>query len=246
MEAVKFEELPVYGKINFQGEQFFCDHDGAMFWPDENCLIVSDLHLEKGAAMASRGSLVPPYDTGETLQKLAGCIDRWRPETVICLGDSFHCDDSAIGLPDQYRSQLLEMIQTRKWIWITGNHDPAAPQGLEGDCHDQLTIGSVQFRHDQKYSQIKADLFTNPYGEVSGHLHPCAIIHRRGKRLRRRCFAGDPWRLIMPAFGAFTGGLDVHDPAFSGLFDTEKMRVWMLGRNRVYEISGNQLSGPDS
>ncbi len=242
MEAVKIEQQPLYGKINFQGEQFFCDHDGAMFWPDKNCLIVSDLHLEKGSAMASRGSLVPPYDTGATLQKLASCLDRWRPETVICLGDSFHRDDGAAGLPLQYRSQLKEMMHTRKWVWITGNHDPGTPQGLEGDCHDDLTIGPVQFCHEQKTPQIKTDLFTSLHGEVSGHLHPCAVIHRRGKRLRRRCFAGDSQRLIMPAFGAFTGGLNVHNPAFSGLFDKDNMRVWMLGRNRVYEISGKQLS----
>jgi len=242
MQPAKAETDTSCGRILFQGEQFFCDHQGGLFWPQQNCLIVSDLHLEKGAAMAAGGSLVPPYDTGETLNRLARCIERWRPEKVICLGDSFHRDDSASNLPLKYRVQLSEMIRGKDWLWITGNHDPQRPAGLQGNCQQELTIGRLTFRHEQQNTGQVDDLFAFQSGEISGHLHPSAVIHRRTKRLRRRCFAGDDQRLILPAFGAFTGGLNISHPAYAGLFDQNNLRVWMLGQNQVYELAASQLS----
>ena len=236
------EERPTYGEIDFMGQQFFCDHEGAMYWPDKDCLIVSDLHLEKGAALASRGSLIPPYDTGATLLRLAKCLDHWQPKTVICLGDSFHREDSAYHLPACYHHQLKALMENRKWIWIAGNHDPHPPAVLGGINLEEIAIGSMIFRHEQVFSRGQADLFENLNGEISGHLHPVAIIRRQAKRMRRRCFASDQRRLIMPAFGAFTGGLSVLGKAFSGLLDRHKLHVWMLGNQRVYKISGAQLS----
>ena len=242
MEPAVAETEANFGRIHFQGEQFFCDHDGALFWPRQNCLIVSDLHLEKGTAIAAGGCLIPPYDTGETLVKLGNCIDRWQPEKVICLGDSFHRDESANSLPLIYRLQLTQLMQAKDWIWISGNHDPNPPAGLQGICHEEYSIGALFFRHEQKQFQADTDLFARQNGEISGHLHPCASIHRRGKRLRRRCFVSDHQRLILPAFGAFTGGLNVFHQAFYGLFDQAALHVWMLGQNQIYELSGSQLS----
>ncbi len=242
MEPAAAELETTFGKILFLGEQFYCDHEGGLFWPKHNCLIVSDLHLEKGAAIAAGGCLIPPYDTGATLLKLRRCIERWRPEKVICLGDSFHRDDGASSLPLQYRVQLSELMQGKDWIWICGNHDPNGPAELQGNCQEELTIGSLHFRHEQVSEPAGNDLFARQTGEISGHLHPCAVIHRRNKRLRRRCFVGDHQRLILPAFGAFTGGLNINHEAYAGLFDQDNMRVWMLGQNQVFELSGSQLS----
>ncbi len=263
LEALMLDQRPVFGEISFMGEQFFCDHEGCLYWPDKKCLIVSDLHLEKGAAMASRGALVPPYDSAETLQRLSRCIDRWQPQMVICLGDSFHRDDSADNLPESCREQLKNIMTGHKWVWIAGNHDRSHPVRLGGIGVEEFKIGPIIFRHEQSRHDPQQsdqpnggqrDLFGNPpnnatteipcssIGEISGHLHPVATIHRRAKRLRRRCFIADPHRLIMPAFGAYTGGLNVRNEAFSGLFDLGQLHVWMLGRGRVYKISANHLS----
>ena len=255
LQAIKDEELPDYGKINFMGEQLYCDHGGALFWLRKNCLIVSDLHLEKGAAMAARGTLVPPYDTGDTLDRLEKSVAFWKPETIISLGDSFHRHDSANKLPTCYRARLENIVNNCRWIWIAGNHDPHAPTHMGGINLDEFNLGPINFRHQQRRllsrsamagadeTNIQGDLFEIHTGEISGHLHPAAIIHRQGKRLRRRCFAADHQRLIMPAFGAYTGGLNVKSQPFHGLFDTPNLCVWMLGRERVYKISGSRLSG---
>ncbi len=234
LEAAALEQRPAFGDISLLGEHFYCDHDGALFWPKENLLIVSDLHLEKGAAMAAHGAMLPPYDTLATLQLLAGCIERWQPQTVISLGDSFHRKNSAENLPDHYRNHLKNMMQSLKWIWIGGNHDPDAPAGLGGEFAEELSVGPLHFRHEQSVD--------SSIGEISGHLHPKATIQRRGKRMSRRCFVSDGQRLIMPAFGAFTGGLNIRDAAFSELLDEQQLQIWMLGRSQVYKISARHLS----
>ena len=220
------------GEIIFMGQQFLCDHEGALYWPEQECLIVSDLHLEKGKAMAGTGSLVPPYDTKITLQRLSDCLAKWKPNTVISLGDSFHRDDSAQNLTASDREIIQQMSSKYQWVWISGNHDPVAPAGLGGSAVDELAIGEIVLRHEQQIDAL---------GEISGHLHPSARIRQRGKNLRRKCFASDGTRLIMPAFGAYTGGLDIGNQAFEGLFDNTKLQVWMLGRDRVYQISASQL-----
>lgn len=215
-------------------EQFYCDHNGALFWPKENCLIIADLHLEKGAAMAARGHFAPPYDTSATLDRLQNCIERWNPQLVISLGDSFHREDGADKLPLDQSVRITAMTQRLSWVWITGNHDPKAPDHLGGRGAQELQVGQVIFRHEQQR--------VNYAGEISGHLHPAAKIQRRGKTLRRRCFASDGKRLIMPAFGAFTGGLDLSHEAFNGLLESNNLQVWMLGRERVYKICKSNLA----
>ena len=234
MATLAINQNPGLGEISFINEQFFCDHDGALFWPKQNCLIVSDLHLEKGAAMAARGLFAPPYDTQATLDRLQNCIARWNPKMVISLGDSFHREDSADNLPSEHSARISDITQSLDWVWITGNHDPKAPDHLGGRSTQELRIGQITFRHEQQR--------TDYTGEISGHLHPAAKLVRRGRTLRKRCFASDGKRLIMPAFGAFTGGLDLSHAAFSGLLDNENLQVWMLGRDQVYEICAKYLT----
>jgi DNA ligase-associated metallophosphoesterase len=208
--------------------------EGALWWADLRLLVVADLHLEKGSSFARRGQLVPPYDTVETLSRLARLIARLQPQAIVALGDSFHDSEASARLSASDRG-LLKGLQTgREWIWIAGNHDPNKPGGLGGSAVDELAIGKLVFRHEPRMGS--AD------GEIAGHLHPCARVYGRGKSVRRRCFAGDGYRLILPAFGAYAGGLDVVDAAFSGLFARESFRAFVLGDDRVYAVGRRALT----
>ncbi len=209
--------------------------EGALWWADERLLAVADLHLEKGSSFARRGQMLPPYDTGETLARLATLIDALQPRTVVALGDSFHDDDGADRLTPHDRTTLAALQSGRDWIWIAGNHDPNLPDGLSGMRLDCLSLGKLTFRHEPAAGP--AD------GEIAGHLHPAARVIGRGKSVRRRCFAGDGHRLILPAFGAYAGGLDVHDRAFAGLFRADSFRAFVLGENGVYAVGRAALGG---
>ncbi|MEJ5082384.1 MULTISPECIES: ligase-associated DNA damage response endonuclease PdeM [unclassified Ochrobactrum] len=211
------------------------DPCGALYLPDLHMLVVSDLHLEKGSSFARRGQLIPPYDTAVTLDMLASVIARYQPRTVISLGDSFHDAKASERLPSLYAIRLKSLIEHRDWFWITGNHDPDRPVDLPGDCVEELAIGPLTFRHEP--SRI------NSQGEVAGHLHPAARIVRRGRSVRRPCFASDGERLIMPAFGAYTGALNVLDRAFRGLFMDTTLRAYMLGQGKIYPIAHAALVG---
>ncbi|MGB7335356.1 MAG: ligase-associated DNA damage response endonuclease PdeM [Salaquimonas sp.] len=216
-------------------EQLVCDWAGCLYWPDEATLIVSDLHLEKGSSFARKGSLVPPYDTGATLNRLKTQIDLWQPKRIISLGDSFHDPEAHERLAFGDLEILKTMMLGREWIWITGNHDPAPPQDLGGIGASQMLIRNLIFRHEpQKGMQ---------FGEVAGHLHPAGKINRRYRSVRRPCFVTDTTRLIMPSFGAYTGGLNIRHDAFDNLFDQERLSAVLLGKNRVFHIAGKNLVG---
>ena len=223
------------GAIAIAGEAALCDPRGALFFPDLEMLVVSDLHLEKGSSFARRGRLLPPYDTGATLDLLAAVIADRRPRTVVSLGDSFHDRGGAERMPEPYREKLLETMRGREWIWVAGNHDPCAPADLPGMLADEVAVGRLRLRHEP--------LPGAEPGEVAGHLHPGAVVVQRGRAVRRRCFATDGERLVMPAFGAYTGMLNVLDAAFSGLFRRERLVAHMLGEARVYAIAGRRLRG---
>lgn len=220
-------------EIEIAGERIVCDQRGVMFIPSLRLLTVSDLHLEKGSSLARRGVFMPPYDSGATLLRLQSVIASYDPKTVISLGDSFHDGEGAARLPDTYRDHLGTLMSGRDWIWIAGNHDPHAPSDLPGDTAGEIAVGSLQFRHEPS-SQ-------NGYGEIAGHLHPGARIVRRGRSVRRACFAADGERLIMPAFGSFTGTLNVLDEAYAGLFSMASFKAYMIGRDRLYPVSGKAL-----
>jgi uncharacterized protein len=209
--------------------------EGALWWADERLLAVADLHFEKGSSFARRGQMLPPYDTGETLARLAVLIDALRPRTVVALGDSFHDDDGAHRLSHHDRTSLAALQSGRDWIWIAGNHDRDLPDGLAGSRLDILSIGKLTFRHEP--APCEAD------GEIAGHLHPAARVIGRGRSVRRRCFAGDGYRLILPAFGAYAGGLDVRTKAFAGLFRKESFRAFVLGDEGVYPVGPSALRG---
>ena len=220
-------------EISIAGEPAWCDPRGALYFPALDLLCVSDLHLEKGSSLARRGVLVPPYDTAATLLRLQAIIDQYRPRTVISLGDSFHDPEGAARLPEAIRADLAALMIGRDWFWVTGNHDPRPPAGLPGDTVEALAVGSLLFRHEPSADASE--------GEIAGHLHPCARIVQRGRSVRRRCFATDGGRVIMPAFGAYTGSLNVLDRAYAGLFRRDGLMAYMIGARRIFAISGGLL-----
>lgn len=207
--------------------------EGALWWADQRLLIVSDLHLEKGSSFARRGQLLPPYDTQATLARLAGLIARLDPRTVVALGDSFHDRTGAARLTVTDRANLAALQAGRDWIWIAGNHDPDRPAGVAGETIRELNVGRLLLRHEPNPGATD--------GEIAGHLHPAARVYGRGRSVRRKCFAGDGYRMILPSFGAYAGGLDVLDPAFRGLFRGDSFRAFLLGDERVYAVGPRAL-----
>lgn len=211
----------------------FCDADllllpqGGIVWPDRKTLIVSDLHLEKASSYARRGVFLPPYDTRATLKRLDHLISACQPAKVIALGDSFHESGAEQRLPPDDRDHLSRLVsKVDHWIWVTGNHDPDAPSGFDGEGYGAYRLASLIFRHEP----------TGERGEIAGHLHPSAKIKRRGLSVRRRCFVSDGKALILPAMGALTGGLDVTDPAFDLSLSRDGRTVWMVSETSVYRI----------
>src|SRR6267378_4379713 len=194
-------DASVRGVLQLGNVTLAADCLGALYWPEEGLLVVADLHLEKGSSFARRGQLLPPYDTTETLARLARVIARYAPRTVVALGDSFHDGDGPARLSPADRTALTALQRGRGWIWITGNHDPDPVEGIGGSFGATLALGALQFRH--------APSRNAPQGEIAGHLHPVARIAQRGRAVSRRCFATDGKTLVMPAFGAYAGGLNI-------------------------------------
>ena len=220
--------------IHFGEERLMLDPAGAAFWPARRTLIVSDLHLEKASAAARQGSLLPPFDTKATLEKLARVIRFYRPEKVIALGDSFHDTRGVERLGTADRTKLTAMTQQTHFIWITGNHDATA-SGLPGDSTAEFQDGPFIFRH-----QAESRRGVPEATEISGHYHPKASVDTRAQRISRPCFVSDSGRLMLPAFGAFTGGLDVRDPAITRFFP-RGLRVFLLGHERLFSFALGQL-----
>lgn len=219
--------------VAIAGEVAVCDRRGVLYLPAFGLLVVSDLHLEKGSALARRGMLVPPYDTAATLLRLQAVIADYRPAIVVSLGDSFHDGAGAARMHDAFRAQLEALMAGRDWFWVAGNHDPEAPAGLGGKTVREIVVGGVSFRHEPSRQRVE--------GEIAGHLHPCARIVQRGRSVRRRCFAADGGRMIMPAFGAYTGSLNVLDRAYAGLFRRESLTAYLLGASRIFALPGSML-----
>ena len=220
-------------RIELRGVALTANHAGVLLVDDDRTLVVADLHLEKGTARARQRSFLPPYDTRTTLARLKRAIDGLRPARVIALGDSFHDVGGCERLHPDDRANLLGLQKGRQWLWIAGNHDPVLPPDLGGDRSASHAIGALTFRHEP----------TRGGGsEIAGHLHPCARVARGGHVQRRPCFIVSAERLLLPAFGAYTGGLNVLDPAVAGLFDAGPA-VAVLGRSGVYPVAIRQLRG---
>lgn len=205
--------------------------EGALWWAAQSTLIVSDLHLEKGMGYARGGQYLPPYDTHATLARVTRLMRELNVQRVISLGDSFHNKRSAERLSDDLVTEIRQLTNVCDWIWVEGNHDPEPPEHLGGHCVREFCLGRLVFRHEP----------TGEAGEIAGHLHPCARVSARGKTLRRRCFVTNGNSLILPAMGAFTGGLNVLDQAFSSALRGGARQVFMMGAERVYAVSENRL-----
>jgi DNA ligase-associated metallophosphoesterase len=191
--------------FSFAGETWQPLASGALWWPAQATLFVADLHFEKASAAAARGWLLPPHATADTLANLIDAVEATGAQQLVCLGDSFHDPAGPDRLADATRRALMTMTRSLEWWWITGNHDGDAAAVLGGRVMVEGRIGPLVLRHEADPADATP--------EVSGHYHPKLVIRHRGRHIARRCFAVSATKLILPAFGAFTGGLDVADPA---------------------------------
>ncbi len=226
---------PQSASLPLAGRTYEARPSGALWDPAARRLAVADLHLGKAVRLAREGGpFLPPYEVEETLSRLAGEIERLKPAEVICLGDSFD-DMGAVDLLEQrYQEQILMLMAGRRWYWIAGNHDPA-PLDLGGRCQPEHVAEGVEFRH------IASPLLAGDMAEASGHFHPKARLRAAGRRISRRCFMADARRVILPAFGAYTGGLDATDSAFDGLLGADA-QVLLCSRDGVRALPRSALA----
>lgn len=205
---------------------------GALYWRAESTLIVADLHFEKASSFARRGRHLPPYDTKTTIARLEELMEHYEPERVICLGDSFHDPDAASRMSEDDTLALGEMCGACDWIWVRGNHDPAPPAAVGGRGVESFTLAGIVFRHVMESGAAP---------EISGHFHPKASVPALGRNVTRPCFVYDAQRLVLPAFGAFTGGLNVSDAAFRPRFP-EGFNVTVLGARKLHWFSSDDIA----
>lgn len=205
---------------------------GALWLAAVRTLIVADLHFEKGSAYAARGQMLPPYDTGETLRRLAAEVKALTPATIVFLGDSFHDGDGEARMAASDCSALVALACGRRLVWVVGNHDAEGPKRLPGEVVDEVRLEGLTLRHEP-LSGPRA-------GEAAGHLHPCARVAGPGRSVRRACFVTDGDRIVLPAFGAYAGGLNVRDQAFASLFARPPLAV-ALGPARAQPIGWRRL-----
>ena len=220
--------------IGLANAEVLCMPTGALWIQSEAALVVADLHLEKGSAFAARGQLLPPYDTGDTLSRLEVEVTALAPRVIVLLGDTFHDGGAEDRLCSRDAARVTALGHGRTLIWILGNHDADGPRGLPGERLAALSLGRLSFIHEPAVA-------ARP-GEVAGHLHPCAKVAGVGGSVRRRCFVTDGERLILPAFGAYAGGLNVCDVAIRSLLGASKLAA-VLGRDTVHPVPWRALRG---
>jgi DNA ligase-associated metallophosphoesterase len=230
--AAEPRPAPTETPMRVAGAELLPTPDGALWWAAERMLIVADLHFEKGSTFARRGQLLPPYDTADTLARLTRVVERFAPRVVVALGDSFHESEAAGRLSPQHAAGLAGLQHGRDWIWIAGNHDPEIGGRVGGTELAELRAGPLRFVHEPQKGASD--------GEIAGHLHPVVRVVGKGGSVRRRCFAQDGRRAILPAFGAYAGGLSLFHRAFAGLFGAE-LKPFVIGRDAVYAIGRANL-----
>jgi DNA ligase-associated metallophosphoesterase len=194
--------------FSFAGETFYPTADGALFWPAEQALLVADLHLEKASWFARLGQFLPPYDSHATLSALAVEVERTGATRLFCLGDSFHDRFGCDRLPADARELLEQLTSKLDWTWVVGNHDPGFADHCGGRIEEEVELAGIILRHEAVRGE--------PRPEISGHFHPKLRLSLKGRRVSRRCFVASPSKIIMPAFGSLTGGLDAHHPEILG------------------------------
>jgi len=191
--------------LSFGGQDFRALAAGALWWPARAALLVADLHLEKASWFASRGQLLPPYDSLATLAELTTLVEATRAAEIWCLGDSFHDVGGCDRLPAEAQASLRMLTGSTRWTWITGNHDPIVADHCGGEVVEEAVVDGLVLRHEAEPGE------TRP--ELSGHFHPKLRVRVRGRQVARRCFVATPTKLVLPAFGSLTGGLDAGAPA---------------------------------
>lgn len=191
--------------VLFGGHRLVPLAQGALFWPARQALLVADLHFEKASWYASRGQLLPPYDSVETLARLEALVAATHAREIWCLGDSFHDVGGVERMPAAARIVLAELTGACAWTWVVGNHDPVLGAAVGGRVVDEIEVDGVLLRHEAELAEARP--------EISGHFHPKLRITLRGRRIARPCFVHSDRKIILPAFGALTGGLDAADPA---------------------------------
>ncbi len=201
---------------------------GALWLAAARTLVVADLHLEKASSFARTGQLLPPYDTAITLARLEAVVAALAPDRVVALGDSFHDRGGPGRLSPADAARLAALVAGREWLWVTGNHDPEIAAFLGGARAADAEIGGLVLRHEPSATFVE--------GEVCGHLHPALTVVGRGRGVRRRCFATDGHRLVLPAFGALAGGLDLFDQAFARVLSRARTVAHLIGAERLYRI----------
>lgn len=214
--------------LRFNRREVQLDLSGALWVPGERVLAVADLHFEKGSSFARRGQMLPPYDTAQTLRRLSAVVQRFRPRMLVCLGDSFHDRSASLRLAPADAAVLRRLSEMLDLVWVGGNHDPAPPVELGGRGMAEIEVGGLAFRH-------QASIGVPATPEISGHFHPVAALSVRGQSLRQRCFALGGPRMVLPAFGAYAGGLNVLDPAFMALFPGG-FEIAALGREGLHRL----------
>jgi uncharacterized protein len=222
-------------RIALGGLEFVPDLSGALYVPELQTLLVADLHLEKASNMARRGVQLPPYDTRASLAQLQAVLLATAPRQLIFLGDSFHDNDARERIGEADVVTLRDMTTRFDTIWITGNHDSRPPTDIGGRVVDEVMLGAIALRHEPK--KLADDEF-----EIAGHLHPGAGVSQRGRHIRCKCFIGNGMRIIMPAFGSFTGGLSVSAAPFRQVFGKVDYHVWMLGERAIFKFPGSRVS----
>jgi len=228
-----FAQSPCGGlALELAGAEALLRTSGALWLAAERLLVVADLHLEKGSAYAARGQMLPPYDTRETLARLAAEAAQLRPRMILLLGDTLHDGEAEARLSGEDVRTLTTIAAVADLVWIVGNHDVDGPRALPGAVVGGWRAAGLSLTHEPAASPR--------FGEVAGHLHPCARVKGGGASVRRRCFVSDGERLVMPAFGAFAGGLNIRDPAFKGLFRRAPLAM-ALGNRRVHAVGWGQL-----
>lgn len=220
--------------VAFAGLTLLLDPAGSAFEPASASLIVADLHLETGAAYAGRGQLLPPYDTSDTLRRLAGLVEHYQPARLILLGDSFHAADAALQPGSPARALFERIVRQCEIVWIAGNHDPSPPRDLGGTGSFATALGLARLIHQPSRRDGV---------EIVGHLHPAARIATQAGSRRRKCFVLSEHRLMLPAFGSLTGGLDVFDPAIRAWFEPARTEVFLMAGASLHRAPMHRLVG---
>lgn len=201
----------------------------ALFWPRESALLVADLHLEKASFFAARGQMLPPYDSRDTLERVALAMRETGARRVYCLGDNFHDSKGAARLEPHAAGMLAALVRVAEWVWITGNHDHDLADPLGGTLADELAIGGVALRHRARQGVLEP--------ELSGHFHPKLVVHARGRRIARPCAVRSENRMILPAFGTLTGGMDAAAPEIlSALQPAREIAALAAAGDRLVEF----------